>query len=576
MSRAIILAVTSLVLLSGQPAQSDPLKPDTHPLVRAMRDELKRSMKLSLPGMARPYFISYMVEEVQQLNIAGEFGGVLMSDRRSGRRLRVELRLGDYKKDNSNFIGSMVGSSQNLVVDNNYDALRRQIWLATDRAYKAATTGMERKKAAMADQKKSGDELPDFTRSPRIQVVVPGIPHKMPAASVYEQLVRKAAAEFWDYPMVQEGYVVVSVSVIHRYYVSSEGSFFYEPRAVAHFMAAAGTQAADGMPLANYVTRTAARFDDLKSFNTLIRDVTGMLNDLEELRTAPRAEQYSGPILFEGAAAGQVLGRLLLRNLSGTPAPSSKRGRLGPANQFEDKLKRKVLPASFTVVDDPTARTFKGLPLLGGYRVDDEGVVARKVALVKKGKLLGRLMSRTPSKAFPGSNGHGRAPSYGAARGGPSNVLVTSRGTSRKQLIRKLLAEARKADEKYAIVIKQLPYPMATGRLSGLGGSSAAFTGGLLAYKVTRDGKETPIRGVSLGRLQVKQLKHILAAGDKLSATNHVGQYRSYAGSAFAFTPVTLVTPSLLFKEVELTKTKGAKGKLPLLKRPGKKMAAGK
>ncbi len=570
MKRALITSTVTLALLCGAQAQAAPKKLDDHPLVRAMRDELKRSMKLSLPGMAKPYFISYMVQEVEQLNIAGEFGGVLMSHRRKGRSLRVELRVGDYKKDNSNFIGSGVGRTRGLAVDDDYDALRRQIWLATDSAYKSAARGMERKKAALADQAKPDEAVPDFTKAPRVQVVVPGA-HKLPASKLYEQLVRSATAEFWDYPAVQEGYVILSISVIRRYYVSSEGSFFFEPRTVAHFAAAAGAQAKDGMPVANYVTRSAERFDELNTYNTLVQDVTRMLNGLEELRTAPKAEQYSGPVLFEGAAAGQVMGRLLLHNLSGTPAPRSKRGRLRGANELEDKLKRRVLPAGFSVVDDPTARFYKDLRLLGGYRMDDEGVAARRVELVSRGKLRGRLMSRTPSKDFPASTGHGRAPGYGAARGGPSNVLITARGTSRKRLIRKLLARARKADEKYAIIVRQLPNPMITSRLSGIGGTSAAYTGGLLAYKVTKGGKETPIRGVSLERLRIKQLKHIVAAGKKLGAYHHMGRYRHYAGGAVAFVPVTLVTPSLLFAEVELRKTKGAKGKLPLLKRPGKK-----
>lgn len=575
MRRTLILTTTVLVLLWGAVTHAAPRKLDDHPLVRAMRDELKRFMKLSLPGMARPYFVSYMVQEVEQFNIAGEFGGVLMSSRRSGRSLRVEMRVGDYKQDNSNFLGSAVGHSGRLVMDDDYDALRRQLWLATDGAYKAAARGMARKKAALADQKKPDDDVPDFTKAPVVKVVVPGSP-RLPAPGPYEQLVRKASAEFWDYPMVQEGYVILSVSVIRRYYVSSEGSFFFEPRTVAHFAAAAGTQASDGMPLANYVTRTAERFDDLNTFNTLVQDVTRMLNNLEELRTAPRAGQYTGPVLFEGAAAGQVMGRLLLRNLSGTPAPRSKRGRMGLSNQFEDKLKRRVLPAGFGVVDDPTATLYKDLRLLGGYRMDDEGVAAQRVVLVSRGKLKGRLMSRAPSKDFPASNGHGRAPIFGSARGGPSNVLIAARGISRKRLIRKLLARAKKADEKYAIIVRQLPNPMVTSRLSGISGRSAAYTGGLLAYKVTRDGKETPIRGVNLERLRVKQLKHILAAGKKLTAYHHLGSYRSFAGGAVTYTPVSIVTPPLLFAEVELIKTKGAKGKRPLLKRPGKKMPAGK
>ena len=37
-----------------------------------------------------------------------------------------------------------------------------------------------------------------------------------------------------------------------------------------------------------------------------------------------------------------------------------------------------------TLVDDPTLKEFQGQPLLGSYDVDDEGVKAERVSLVRK------------------------------------------------------------------------------------------------------------------------------------------------------------------------------------------------
>lgn len=564
------LAATCTLLLTA-PAHAGPDK--SGPLVRALQDELKRTMTLALPGMAKPYFASYLVLDVRQLNVAGEFGGLIMSHRRRGRVMRTDLRVGSYKFDNTNFLGMGSGGiTTGLVVDDDYDALRRQVWLATDRAYKAAARGMAQKRAALANQPKADDDPPDFARVPKLSVAVPGDP-ALPDRAPYEQLVRELTAQFLAYPEVQEGYVILSISVIRRTFVSSEGTFFSEPRTVAHFAVAAGAQAVDGMPLSHWATRTVPLGPELLQKGVLQADVRRVLEQLRALRKAPKlARDYSGPVLFEGAAAGQLLSRVLLRNLAGTPAPKSKGGRVGQANELEGKLGKQVLPAGFRVLDDPTLAKYKGLQLLGGYLIDDQGVRAQKVLLIDRGKLKGRLMSRTPSKKFPASNGHGRAALYGPVPGGPSNVIVTARrGARRKQLLRKLLAAAKKDGEDHAIVLKGLANPMVTGRLSGLDRSSyAARAGSVLAYRVDKGGKETLVRGATLKHMRIKQLKRIVAAGKQLGVYHHLGQYRYAAGGAYAVVPISIVTPSLLLTDVEVNKVKGGKGTAPLLPRPGK------
>ena len=56
--------------------------------------------------------------------------------------------MGDYARDNTNFYAFRLGSSgvvrffagdaNTVPVDDNYDEIRRQLWLATDGAYKQA------------------------------------------------------------------------------------------------------------------------------------------------------------------------------------------------------------------------------------------------------------------------------------------------------------------------------------------------------------------------------------------------------------------------------------------------------
>jgi hypothetical protein len=116
-------------------------------VLKAMLAELKRSQeKLQLGQLQRPYYIDYQVTEIQD-NIADATLGALRTDQvNSGRLVRVVVRIGDYKQDS--YFGEGTGAVEVLPTDNDELALRRQLWLATDKAYKSALSGFTEKQAA--------------------------------------------------------------------------------------------------------------------------------------------------------------------------------------------------------------------------------------------------------------------------------------------------------------------------------------------------------------------------------------------------------------------------------------------
>ncbi len=60
--------------------------------------------------------------------------------------LRAVVRLGDYKLDS--FFNAGQGVSDILPLDNDELAIRHQIWMATDQAYKRAGEAFSNKKAS--------------------------------------------------------------------------------------------------------------------------------------------------------------------------------------------------------------------------------------------------------------------------------------------------------------------------------------------------------------------------------------------------------------------------------------------
>ena len=74
-------------------------------VMKAMRDELDRSMKqLQLEQLEKPYFISYHVQDRTSLDTSATFGALLSGGLSRARYLTVQVRVGDYQRDNSNFM----------------------------------------------------------------------------------------------------------------------------------------------------------------------------------------------------------------------------------------------------------------------------------------------------------------------------------------------------------------------------------------------------------------------------------------------------------------------------------------
>src|SRR3979490_2522932 len=91
--------------LAQQPAATDPDK-----TLAAMQDELDRSrqrLELKIPGTgepARPYYIQYRILDLNVRTIVAEFGALISSTSGRNRIMSVDVRVGTYNLDSSNFI----------------------------------------------------------------------------------------------------------------------------------------------------------------------------------------------------------------------------------------------------------------------------------------------------------------------------------------------------------------------------------------------------------------------------------------------------------------------------------------
>src|SRR5260370_39963737 len=134
---------------------------------------------------------------------------------------------------------------------------------------------------------------------------------------------------------------------------------------------------------------------------------------------APVGDVYNGPVLFVGVAAAQLFAELLGRSLALTRRPVTEPGSRPinvPLSELEGRQSSRVLPEWMDVIDDPTQQNLNGRRLFGSYRVDFEGLPAKRLILVEKGSLKNFLLTRQPVTGFKESNGRARLPGpFGAS-----------------------------------------------------------------------------------------------------------------------------------------------------------------
>ena len=563
----------------------------------AMRDEMARSMQqLQLEKLEKPYFIAYRVQEKNTADVVASFGALLTSSSEHQRFLTVEVRVGSPKLDNTNFIsmsflnrgglaGGFRGTAQ-LPLEDSYKELRRQLWLATDSAYKKALEDLSRKRAALQN-KTSAEEIPDFSQEQPATILEPHTPVKIDVAQV-ENLGRGLSAVFKGSPDIFTDSAHVTMEQTYTRYVNSEGTTFMRDTPVASVVLLAGTQAADGAPLQDFLVAYGRSIDDLPSPRDLENRARAMGERLGKLRSASLVDHYNGPVLFEGQAAAELFSQVIAPALLAVRRPQSDTPQFEMfsarmENPFQDRIGGRVLPDFLSVADDPTLSQYQDKPLLGASRVDDEGVRTRRTVLVDNGTLKTLLASRDPVS--------GATQSTGSRHGGtvaPSNMLVTvTQGLADQAMKEKLLSLVKERGKPFGIVVERLANPLAGNPQDMMTSLMSSFLPGqsgggptrlaLVAYRVFPDGHEELVRNVAIDGLATASFKDIVAAS--ASSQVYTTPFLSMRNSVFSIfiggSPteaapplVSFVVPSLLFDDVTLKRSMQEIPKPPISSRP--------
>ena len=571
---------------------------DSDKTLAALHDELQRSRdRLVLPGQEKPYYIEYRLLDLDVRTISAQFGAIIGSTTTRNRYMDVDVRIGDYKLDSSNFISDQgfrgfLGSNGTVGIDRDYDSLRQDLWLATDQAYKQALDSFSHKRAFLTSLA-NAPTIDDFSQEqPLVQVE----PRTEPdwTDRKWEAEAKAVSGVLRNYPELYNSRVTYHLIYATTYFVSTEGTQVRVTRSLAGIEASLSAETNDGTPLHDYLTAYARRPGDLPAADAVKQQLDRVGKELAALRTAPPVQDYEGPVLFEARAAGPLLAQVLAPSLGGSRGYLSMNSRfdqmmqsLGGRSEWTGRAGQRVLPADVNLVDDPTAQQFQGQPLLGFYDADQEGVKPQKVQIVENGILRQLLMSRRPGPEFTRSNGHGRATFLAEPRALMSNLFLTSANAqSPADLKKKFMDACKQNGQKWCLIVRAMDNPViASSSQQELSDALAILATGaqkgdrlpLLVYRVNvDDGHEELVRGAVLAGITSRSVRALLGVGNDPAVFSFAqSQDAEIAGTALAAfgsisggVPSTVIAPSLLFEEVEVRGPHGEPRRMPVVPLP--------
>ena len=478
---------------------------DDNVILRAMKDEMARSLtEITYEGHEKPFYISYGILDSKTFIVFSSTGSLVRSNELKKRQKSVRIMVGSYEFNDESLDDDASGRTLaakeiEVPLDDDYYGIRRALWTTTDGVYKAAAQKYKKHQETLREKNKSIGDLPHrtFAKVPIVEV------KEKPADYTFDKIrwenyCKDLSASFKNNSDLENADVYLTFRRDTKYFVNSEGTTVVKPEGFAVVQCRVQLKAKNGVPNFDQFVYYGETPEQLPSPDQIKKEGERIMEKLKQKSEIPQLEDdYTGPVLFIGYPVAQAFANASFSFREGLHAsntlPSKDNARLESGTSLESRLGKSVMDNSITVKATPRTKIFKGIPLLGSFSVDDEGVVPpEELILIEKGILKNLLNDRTITKAEQTANGFSSGP-------GVIQVSV-GEGLSLQTLKEKLIAAAREEGLDYAIIVRGSPGQAGQGEI----------------FKVSLDtGKEEPLSQCRVNNLALKNLKHVFATKDQ-------------------------------------------------------------
>ena len=343
-------------------------------------------------------------------------------------------------------------------------------------------------------------------------------------------ILKKIIAELKKIPNIKEPWTEYRAVLENRRYVDTEGNKITESNfAGKYIIGAKGIKTRDGRIIDEYCEIYTFNNPEEMLLEEKIAEVLERVKKrINEIIESKPVEAGVYQCIFDAEAACTLIHEAFASHLlTGEWAESSGRSL---------KLGQRILNYPLNVCMDPTINGF------GSFKFDEEGIKARRIELIKNGKIAGYLHNRiTAGRNSTKSSGHMRNESFEPGEPRESNLFIDSQeAITDKELWTKFLENLKQTNQKGIYVAG------GDGEVDEDG--FFVMTGGLL-YEVNQNGDMIPVSSAYI-RCDVSDIaNNILGIGESKTHT-------SFCGSESGIVPVQETGPSMLINNVKIFEEK--------------------
>ncbi len=510
--------------------------------------------RLKIAEEATPYYEEFLMTDTRTFTVEASEGSLFYANEKPVRRLVPRLLLGSNLFNNEHLTDAVEPPVSYPLPFDDRLTFAKDFRVAADQEYQKALVQWKTKQALLPSAESRKQYLPDRSEIPSTQTYDEKS-FDYPSLNNLEHLACELSEKLAKHDFLSRSSVHIYVWMGNVCFWNSEKTFYARPVSVIGVQFC-GTVDRGGREHSYRKTIFLPSSDSLFSIRYLETEASQWVTALQTLKNEGKemAEYYSGPLLVEGDAVGQMLRSALLErnpNLLAHREPVCF-GKVRTPD-FEDLLNQMVTSKKITITANRVGDSFDKSAFCRHDKIDAEGVETQETEIVRNGELISLLGNRNVTKSMAYSNGFQQLAFH-------QEACFATRGVSRldfehttnvphAKLKQLLIKEAKKQGLSHAYILRQMADWSDAGDQVGC----VSTVGLWQLYRVdVRTGRETPVIGATSVPFHFSMLEDILCVSDMDVAFPLMTAVAGAAGTRdfpFAGVPTCIVAPKgLLLK----------------------------
>lgn len=507
-------------------------------IFKAMEDEISNDLNaLNIKDAYQPYYISYLVTDAHIYQSTSVLGSTLNTIDCQKRYVEPTIRIGNNVINNEHLSSSSYHIFGNMVLDNDYSAIRNDLRTITMEAYKEAVDQfLEKQQQIEANGINVNKLIPN--RSPAD--IKTNIQHKNYSKidigelqSITDELSALFLQDSIDPDIAANSTVSLYIHQGNTYYTSCERNPYAQSISICE------------LELSYQGIRAMLYFetlDDISDRDSIIRWTKSFISNIsQQQRNSNTIVVYTGPVMITGAAAGEWLSQ------AGSMLTTSYNRHDFLDKGLEQYIDQRICSPILDMQTADGLQEFEGTRLIGYNTFDAEGVlVNNEMELIRRGRLITLLNDRSPVENITYSNGHLRfnlKNNHYSTSIGPGVLKVKSRNSiSDSKLNQLFLQKAKESGYEYAYIITDF-YRDLIGNLKAV------------VQKVSvKDGKRQGVELTDVSENAFWSLRNVIATSQHTKCYNTMCSESDWFDcSAIRGIPTSIIHPeSILFDHLTI------------------------